>query len=66
MANASQVLLEEKYRRAMAFGKYLEQHPDQGPLTKELQRALTHYRIALHNVLEERKEAEPPILKSVG
>jgi len=53
VVSTSQVLLGEKYRRAMAFGKYLEEHPDQSELEKELQRATTLYRIALHNVLQD-------------
>ena len=55
--STSQLLIEEKYTRAMAFGKYLEAHPDQTALDKELQRATTIYRIALHNILQDRLHA---------
>lgn len=53
--STSLILLEEKYRRAMAFGKYLDQHPEQGPLAKELQRSLTNYRIALSNFIKDQR-----------
>ena len=42
----------------MAFGKYLADHPNQEPLDIELQRSLTIYRIALHNVLDARQPKE--------
>ncbi len=64
--SASQVLLEEKYTRAMAFGKYLDQHPDNSEnnttasLHTELQRSVTVYRIALHNVLQDRLNRAGP------
>ena len=52
--SASVTLLEEKYRRSVAFGKYLEQHPDcDNPLVVELIRQTSMYRIALSNVLIE-------------
>lgn len=58
--SASQLLLEEKYRRAMDFGKYLDGHPDQNdPLLLELKRQTSMYRIALHNVLQDRLPKEP-------
>lgn len=58
--NASTRLLEEKYRRAAAFGKYLEDHPDKGnTLIDELQRQTTLYRIAISNVLQDRLPKEP-------
>lgn len=58
--NASTRLLEEKYRRAMAFGKYLDDHPEKdNPLIAELQRQTTLYRIAITNVLQDRQPKEP-------
>ncbi len=54
-------MLEEKYRRAMAFGKYLDQHPDQSALTIELQRCLTNYRIALANLIEEQRREDDTV-----
>lgn len=55
VVSASQLLLEAKYERAIAFGKYLDQHPSQMELDKELQRATTMYRMALANVLNDRR-----------
>ena len=57
--SASQVLLEEKYRRAQSFGTYLEQHPTHSgtPLGKELLRATSIYRMAIHNILQEMRSA---------
>ena len=53
--SASLALLEEKPRRARRFGEYLEQHPDEeSPLSEELQRATTAYRIALHNLIQDK------------
>jgi hypothetical protein len=57
--SASQALLEEKYRRATAFGKYLDEHPDGGPLIDELKRQTCLYRIAIANVLSDRVPKEP-------
>lgn len=52
--SASLILLEEKYRRSVAFGEYLEQHPDcEKPLIVELIRGLTMYRIALSNAIKD-------------
>ncbi len=60
VVSASQTLLEEKYRRAMAFGKYLESHPDvSDPLIVELKRSTCIYRMAIANVLESRLPKEP-------
>lgn len=56
--NASTQLLEEKYRRAMAFSQYLEAHPDEGPLLEELKRQTCLYRIAITNVLQDRMPKE--------
>jgi len=57
--SASQILLEEKYRRATAFGKYLDEHPDEGPLIEELKTQTCLYRIAIANVLSDRVPKEP-------
>ncbi len=57
--SVSQTLLEVKYKRAMAFGEYLDQHPDQSPLMKQLQQTLTMYRVALHVVLQDRLPKPP-------
>ena len=58
LVSASVTLLEEKYRRSAAFGKYLEQHPDcDNPLVVELIRQTSMYRIALSNVLIEAQKA---------
>lgn len=54
IVSASQLLLEEKYKRSIAFGRYLDQHPSQTELDKQLQRATTDYRMALSNVLQDR------------
>jgi hypothetical protein len=57
--STSLALLEEKYRRSIEFGKYLEQHPDtETPLGQELQRCVSFYRMALHNVIAD-KTREP-------
>lgn len=64
--SASLVLLEEKYRRSHAFGKYLEQHPATCPLTVELHRQNCMYRIALHNLIQSIKADEKPKLHAVG
>jgi hypothetical protein len=54
--NASLALLEEKYRRSLAFGEYLEQHPDSdNPLMEELLRQVGMYRIALNNLIREKR-----------
>jgi hypothetical protein len=56
VVSASLALLEEKYRRAMSFGEYLEQHPDsENPLMAELLRQVGMYRIALHNLIREKR-----------
>lgn len=58
--SASQLLLEEKHRRAKRFGAYLEQHPIHSgtPLGEELLRATSIYRMAIHNVLQEMRKLE--------
>ena len=64
--SASLAMLEVKYQRAMTFGEYLEQHPDQSPLDKELKRSLMLYRIALHNVLQDRIRQDADTLNAVS
>lgn len=54
VVSASQILLEEKYRRAVSFGKYLDEHPDEGPLMDALRQQLCLYRIAIANILGDR------------
>ena len=57
--NTSTRLLEEKYVRAAAFGKYLDDHPDKGILMDELKTQTCLYRIAIANVLADRLPKEP-------
>ena len=51
--SATRVLLEEKHRRAVKFGKFIESAPESEgcPLAEELQRATAYYRIAISNYL---------------
>ncbi len=60
IVSAAVTLLEEKYRRAMNFGTYLEQHPtlSESDLGMELRRATTMYRLAINSVLDDLKK--PP------
>lgn len=53
--SASVALLEEKHRRAMLFGEFLEQHPvlSDSVVGKELSRCTSYYRIALANAIRE-------------
>lgn len=63
--SASTALLEEKLRRAMSFGKYLDQHPDNDdPLHVELVKQTCMYRIALANLLQSRLPKEKSVRKT--
>lgn len=66
VVSSSLALLEAKYKRAARFGEYLEQHPEaDNPLSDELQRSLTLYRIALTNLIKSKQAEEKPALHGV-